>query len=215
VQALGVTTTFKNTTCELVDDHHLTGPDEIVHVELVERLCLERYIEVMDEVNVCVVIEVFDLEHFFDSGDASFGGDHLSLLLVDFVVVAISEPRRNAGELGVPLAGFPDPARNDQWGSCLVDENRVNLIDDGVGMAPLDHVLGIHRHVVTQIVETELVVGSVRDVGRVFRASFLRRHPSLDEADLESQEAMDIAHPGCVTACEIVVDRHDVDTATG
>ena len=42
-----------------------------------------------------------------------------------------------------------------------------HLVDDGVDVAALDHVLEPVLHVVAQIVEAELVIGAVGDVAGV------------------------------------------------
>src|SRR3712207_6901915 len=44
------------------------------------------------------------------------------------------------------------------------DEDRVDLVDDGVEVPALDQVGLAPGHVVAQVVEAELVVGAVRDV---------------------------------------------------
>ena len=46
----------------------------------------------------------------------------------------------------------------------------VHLVDDGVGMPALHHLVRAHLHVVAQVVEAQLVVGAVGDVAGVLRA---------------------------------------------
>ena len=83
---------------------------------------------------------------------------------------------------------------DDQRGTCLVDQDRVNLIDDGEVMAPLHEVLTAERHVVPQVVEPELVVGAVGDVALVGHPAFGRRHRCQDDPDLETEEMVDPSH---------------------
>ncbi len=70
------------------------------------------------------------------------------------------------------------------------------------------------RHVVAQVVEPELVVGAVGDVGCVGDAALGRRHTREDHAGLEAEGAVNAAHPLGVTLGEVVVDRHHVDAVT-
>ena len=49
---------------------------------------------------------------------------------------------------------------DDERRTGIVDEHRVNLVDNGIVMFALHHVLRRHGHVVAQIVETEFVVCS-------------------------------------------------------
>ena len=78
-------------------------------------------------------------------------------------------------------------------------------------MTALDHLLLRPRHVVAQVVEAELVVGAVRDIGVVGLATLGRGHVGEDHADLEPEEAVDPAHPLRVALGEVVVDGDDVD----
>ena len=59
----------------------------------------------------------------------------------------------------------------------LVDEDGVDLVDDGVAMAALHHVLERAGHVVAEVVEAEL---GVRPVGDVAQVGVLLRLPVVD-----------------------------------
>ena len=79
----------------------------------------------------------------------------------------------------------------------------------------MDHVVQPELHVVAQVVEAELVVGAVGDVGGVLRAPLLVAEPVHDAADGEAEELVDLAHPFGVAARQIVVDRDDVHALAG
>ena len=115
----------------------------------------------------------------------------------------------------------------------LVDEDVVDLVDDGEAALALDPLLELRDHVVAQVVEPELVVRAVRDVGRVGLAAVDRaqvdqplvvgriagleeeRRVVGDHPDAHPQEVEDRAHPLRVAAGQVVVDRDDVDAASG
>ena len=90
-----------------------------------------------------------------------------------------------------------------------------DLVDDGVDVPALDHVLQPVLHVVAQIVEAELVVGAVGDVAVVFLLALLVVEPVHDDADGQPEELVDLAHPLGVALGEIVVDGDDVHAAAG
>ena len=69
----------------------------------------------------------------------------------------------------------------------------------------------VDGHVVAQVVEAELVVGAVGDVGAVGVAALVRRHARQDHADAQAEEVVDAAHPLRVALGEVVVDGDDVD----
>jgi hypothetical protein len=81
-----------------------------------------------------------------------------------------------------PLAG------DDQRGAGLVDEDGVDLVDDGEVVSALDHLLLVDGHVVAEVVEAHLVVGAVGDVGGVGLAALLGREIVDDQADREPRK---------------------------
>ena len=93
----------------------------------------------------------------------------------------------------------------------LVDEDAVHFVDDREVVPALDVVRELELHVVAQVVEAELVVGAVGDVGGVGDLALGVVQVVLDDADGHAEEAVDPAHPLRVAARQVVVDRDDVD----
>ncbi len=82
-------------------------------------------------------------------------------------------------------------------------------------MAALHAILDLELHVVAQVVEAELVVGAVGDVGAVGFAALLVAEVVDDDADGEAEELVDLAHPLGVALGEVVVDGDDVHAVAG
>ena len=89
-----------------------------------------------------------------------------AVLLVDLVVFGL-ELLTTWAILRVPLQVAGGRAGDDERGAGFVDQDVVDLVHDGKVMAALDTVLQAHGHVVAQVVEAELGVGAVGDVGGV------------------------------------------------
>ena len=121
------------------------------------------------------------------------------------------QPARDAREVVVDLRRGLGLAGDDQRRSRLVDEDRVDLVDDGVGVASLDEAVEADRHVVAQVVEAELGVRAVRDVSVVRDLALGERHHVLDRADGHAEAFEDAAVPLGVALCEVVVDGDEVD----
>ena len=215
VQALGVAPAVQDAAGELVDDEDLAVLDDVLDVLGVQRLGAQGLDEVVDQAAVGVLVEVVDVERLLDLGDALLGDRHGALLLVDLVVLAGDEPRHDARELAIRVGGRLRRAADDERRARLVDEDRVDLVHDAEGVSALDHVLAAHGHVVAQVVEAELGVGAVGDVGVVLRAALLRRHVGLDDADLEAEEAVHLAHPLGVALGQVVVHGDEVGAVAG
>ena len=109
-------------------------------------------------------------------------------------------------QVGVVL-GLP---ADDQGGAGLVDQDRVHFVDDGVVQAALDAVRHLVHHVVAQVVETELVVGPVGDVGTVRCLLFFPCHVRQVHAHAQAQVTVQLAHPLRIAVGQVVVHRDDV-----
>ena len=82
-------------------------------------------------------------------------------------------------------------------------------------MSALNLELFVGHHVVTQIVEAHLVVRAVGYVGGICLTALVVVLLMDYQTDLEPHKAVDFAHPLAVAACEVVVDRDDVDSVAG
>ena len=122
-------------------------------------------------------------EQLLGLGHAALGQRHRLVLLVDDVVAGLLEllallgldvaardraglqPRDDAIDLVVEVGRFLGRARDDQRRPRFVDQDAVDFVDDGEVVPALHVVREVELHVVAQVVEAELVVGAVGDVG--------------------------------------------------
>src|SRR4029079_1469905 len=86
VETLRPAAPFHDPAGELVDDLHLTVLNDVVVVALVERLRLQRLVQVVDELDVARVVEVLDSQRPFELLDRGLERRHrLELLVVEEV----------------------------------------------------------------------------------------------------------------------------------
>ena len=244
VQALRPAPALQDPAGVLVDDLDLAVDHRVVLVALVQRLGLQRLDEVVDEMAVLGPVEVVDAHEPLGLGDALLGDRDGLVLLLELVVEVGDElllgPRvhpvgrlaglqlgRQAGELGVQVGGLLGRAGDDQRRPRLVDQDVVDLVDDReavvvrlavVGLAAtavLELLLQALGHVVAQIVEAELGVGAVGDVGGVGGALLLEGLHVLQHPDGDAEHVVDRLHPHRVAAGQVVVDGDDVHAAAG
>jgi hypothetical protein len=212
VEALGVAAAVEGAAGVLVDDVDLAVLDDVLVVAAVELLRADRVLEVVDERGVHALVEVLHAEELLDLRDALLGDGDGPLRLVDLVVLVLRQPRGDAlREDRVPLRRLVGGTGDDERRAGLVDEDRVDLVDDRVGVAALHLVVGAEHHVVAEEVEAELVVRAVGDVRGVGGPLVRLRLLGVDEADLEAEEPVHPAHPLRVAGREVGVDRDDVD----
>ena len=139
-------------------------------------------------------------------------GDRTGLLVL--LVVFLHQVGDELVHLDVGLGRILGGAGNDQRRSGLIDEDRIHFVDDGEVELALHHLLQLEFHVVAQVVEAELIIGAVGDIGGVGVAALLVRKPRHDAADGKPQEAVDLAHPGGVAARQVIVHRDHMNAQT-
>ena len=220
MQALGIAPARHHASGELVDDDDLSVPHDVVLVALEELVGAQRLIDVMDQGRIARLVERTFLHHADRAQEllgvlvAGFGQIDGALLLVEFVIFA-RQLRDDLVDGGVKSRPVLGRTRDDERSARLVDQDRVDFVDDGEGVAALDHLRHVILHIVAEIVEPELVVRAVGDVGGVGLAALLVVEPVHDDADGQAEELVDLAHPLGVAAGEVIVDGDDVNAFAG
>ena len=227
VQAFGVAAAEHQAAGKLIDDDDLAVLDDIVDVALHDAVRTQSLVDVVTERSVFHVGEILETEGRLGFFDAARGqGSGLRLFVHDIVGVKVLallfllihggvdnplQPRHKIVRLTVEIGALIPLSGDDQRRSRLVNQDRVHLVHNRKGVTALDHVLFIQGHVVTQIVKAHLVVGAVGDVAGIGLTPFFICQAVDDQAHGKTEEAVYLAHPLAVTACQIVVDRDDVD----
>ena len=231
MQTLVVPAADHQTAGELVHDDDLTVLDHIVDIPLHHAVGLDSLIDVVGKGHVLGGGKVLHLKiglGLFDTG----GGQGTGLVLFVHNVVAISlliggdlifqlhhhalvQGAHKAVHLRVQAGGVLATAGNDQGGAGFINQDGVHLVHDGVGVAALHHVGLVGHHVVAQVVKAELVVGAVGDIGIVGGPAGVAVHALHDQADSQSQPAVELAHPLAVALGQIVVDGNNVHPFAG
>ena len=165
---------------------------------------------VRDVVEVAALDQPLLLEQPLGLLGSVLGQDHALLLLVLFVI-DFDERLHQPVDRDVEVGFVVGRAGDDQRSAGFVDQDRIDLVDDGEIERLLDHVRARIFHIVAQVIEPELIVGAVGDVGAVGVAPLLVGEVGDDHPDRHAEEAVDLAHPVGVAAGEIVVDGDDVD----
>jgi hypothetical protein len=162
------------------------------------------------------------------------------LLEVHEVVAALlgalrsgAQPGHEPREAVVQVTRFLGLSADDERRARLVDEDVVHLVHDAEVAAALDPFGELRDHVVPEVVEAQLVVGGVGDVGGVCLPPGDRtqvQHPLvartvvrveheravvLDDAERQPEAVEDGSHPLRVALGEVVVDGDHVDATAG
>ena len=220
VLTFGITTARHHATGKFVNDDDFVVADDVVLVAGEELVGLQRIVDVVDDRDVLDVVKRFALEQprlpqqVFELLGAFFGEVGRALLLIDFVIFRRQE--RNEGVDGIVEIGtVVQRPGNDERRACLIDQDRVDFVDDCVVVAALNHLGAVIFHVVAQVIEAELVIRRVGDVAGIGLAALVVVKAMNDDAGGEAEEAIEPAHRGGVALGEVVVDGDDVHALAG
>src|SRR5947207_114453 len=76
-------------------------------------------------------------------------------------LLAFFELGNNAIDLEVFVGGFFAGSGDNERGTRFIDQDRIDFVDDREVMTALDTIAQIELHVVSQVIEAELVVGAI------------------------------------------------------
>ena len=212
VDAVVVAAARQNTAGVLVHDQNLAVDDHVVLVVGEQFLRLNGVVQEANQRSVLGFVEVLHAQvvfHLIDTGLEDADG---ALLLVHLVVFITLEHRcGDARKLCVPAVCLASGgAGNNQRGTRLINQNGVDLIDNGEVVATLNLLLHGPGHVVAQVVEAKLVVRTVGDVRGILLAALVRLHRGENHAAFHTQETEHAAHEVRLVLGQVVVHGHDV-----
>ena len=148
MDALAPATTFQNATSELVDDLDFTVLHQIVLVTLIQHRCFQRHLQLVHQIALHLVVQIFDTELLLDFFDAGLGGHDNSFRFFDVVVHSPHQRAHDGSKLVIQSCSVGNATRDDEWRAGLIDQNRVDFIDDRIEVSALHFVGHDTSHVV-------------------------------------------------------------------
>ena len=106
-----------------------------------------------------------------------------------------------------------DWSRYDQWCSRIINQDRINLIYNGIIVHTLHHVFDRMCHVITQIVKTKSIICSIGDISHVGFATFSRVwFVIINTVNTKTMELKDRCHPSAVSFGKIIIHSNQMNT---
>src|SRR5664280_629253 len=231
VQPFRVATSIHESTRELIDNDDFRVLDDVLAVLPEEDLCSDGVAKNLAIGGLLLHQRVFgNLGSTSKTGQQILGRiDCLVLLVVDVVgagwcLIVTSghlganrslQPLDECSSLVVWHVRVTTGARDDKSCPSFIDEDVVDFVDDGkVESSLLKHAVFRSGHMISQVVEAELVICTIGDVGCVCSSTLFRRAVVLKEADRHAKEFIDRPHPGPITLGQVIVDGNKVPSMT-
>ena len=196
MQTIGISSSRHDTSGKFINDQYLIIFYNIILVtehQVMRTQCKDHIVLDLQILRICQVFDVEELLYLLHSffcqvyyfiffiDDKITGLDnflahdrcHLGHLTAGFSTFQLS--CQNIADF-IQFGGLSALSGNDQRSTRLIDQYGVDLIDDRIMQLSLYQLFFINNHVVTQIVETILVVGYICDVTCILFPSLVILH---------------------------------------
>src|SRR5712691_3317867 len=212
VQTLAVAASWHLATRELVNNDDFAIFDDVVFVALEDDMRFNGILHVARQFHVFRLVDVFhtrQLLNFFDTGICE---QHGASFLFNGIVGFFFQARRPARKFRVLVGRFLALARDDERGARFVDQDVINLVNDGVVQVALHKLVERVDHVFAQVVKAKFVVGAIGNISVVGGSPLgSERFDSVhNHTDGQPQKLVDLSHPFGITTRQVVVDGDDM-----
>ena len=223
MQPIAPLTSFLESAGVVVHNHNPSLFNDVFDVALVEVVRLQRVVDQVRPVHVARGVKTLNAGKLFCRTDPSVGEMGGVILFVDNKIFTGFQFASDRVCFGITPYIAECGAADDQRRARFVNQDIVDFVDDGkvqwalrlLQMFRVTFIVARRRpHIITEIVEAEFVIRSVRDIAGVGLLSLFDGHIALNGADCEPKSAVDRSHPLHVATREIVVDGNDMDTRT-
>ena len=232
MKSVRITASWHDTSGKLINDQDLVILNYVVLILVHQVVCTECEDDIVLDLQVLRICQVLDIEEFLNLLDTLLGKVDDLVLLIDNEITGLDNFfSHDSCHLGhfmagfttlkllcqdiayfVKFGGFAALSGNDKRGSCLVDQDGVDLIDDTVVKISLYKLLFVDDHIVTKVIKSKFIVCYISNVASVCCTALFRFHVVEDNAYGQSEEFMDFTHPLSISFCQVVVDSYDMDT---
>ena len=230
MQTVRIPTSRHKASREGIDDNNSAVVDNIVLVKVHDTVGADSIVYIMCKLGILGFREVLDSEEALCLLCAARRKDNVMFFLVydvvgvDVVVLGLlvkllyDEFLQSAGKpvrLPVHIGRFLSLSRNDERSPRLINEYRVDLINDRKYMAALCHLLLVDHHIVTQVVKPELIVRAVGYICTVSRLLFFSRLSVKYKPGSQSEKFIYPSHLLAVSAGKVIVHGYYVNSPAG
>ena len=197
MQPVRITSSRHDTSCKFIDDHNLSFCiHNIVLIFKHQIMRAQSKDNIMLDLQIFRIGKIFNMEEFLYFLNSVFCQVNCLFLFIDNKITRLfdilSHNRIHLGEFSACLATFKLTGKNitrfiklcrfsalpgnNKRRSRLVDQNRVNLIDDRKIQTSLYELFFIYDHVVTQLVKSEFIIRYISNIAVICRTALFIVH---------------------------------------
>ena len=196
MKTVRITASRHDTSGKFINDQHLIIFDHIIMISVHQVMSPESQNNIMLDFQILRIGQIINMEELFDLLHAIFSQRYIFLFFIDNIISGFdnlfTHNGRHLRHLTAGLAPFhltckdiTGPVKlcrlsalagNDQRCSGLVDQDRVNLIDNRIVKSPLNQLFFINNHVVSQVIKSQLIIRRIGNIAGISCFSLFRCH---------------------------------------
>ena len=234
MKSVRITTSRHDTSGKFINDKNLIIFYYVILVFMHQVMCTECKDDIVLDLQVFRICQVLDIEEFLNLLHTLLGkvynliffiyyevtgldnffahdGSHLCHLMAGFTTFQLL--CKDITHF-IELRGLTALSGNDQRCTCLIDQDRVDLIDDTVVQISLYQLFFIDDHVITKVIKSQFVISYISNIASVCCTALFRFHVVQYNTNSQSKELMNFTHPLSISFCQIVIDCYDVNAFT-
>ena len=202
----------KNTTSVLIHDQDFTVDHHIVFIIGKQLFRFDGVIQETYKRSIPGFVQVLNTQMVFNFIDARFENTDGAFFLVYLVIfIFFKNVFCDAREFTVPTVRFTCSwSRDNKRGTRLVNQDRIDLINNGKVMPALYLLVNGPCHIVTQIIEAKLVIRTVGNIGFILFTALVRVHRRENHARFHTKEPVDTTHQIRLVFGKVIIHRHHV-----
>ena len=215
MQAIAVAAAKHQTAGKFINDDDFTVFYHVIPILLEKGFCPNGIGNEVAPLIIFISIEIFDSQLGFNLGDTAFVQCGAFGFFFDHIIVAFHQTGNDLSSGVVILRGLFGLTGNDQRCSSFIDEDTIHFVDDGIVEIPLYHSAFSYRHIISQIVKTEFIIGAVGNIRSISCFLFIVIETVNIKAYGETEKTEYLPHPLTVAGGQIIVYGDDVYPPAG
>jgi len=181
-----VTPSRHQTPGKFINNHHLIVFHHVIDIPLEQNMCLEGLINMMQGFHLGWLKKIRNLQQFLNSGNPLVAKYNRFSLLLDLIICFLVQPWYNFINQVIFIRTILCRSGNNQGSPGLINQDTIHLIDNGIIQFPLGIIIQLKFHIVTEVVKTKLIIGSIGNITAIGLLTFLIIQPMQNHPDGKS-----------------------------
>ena len=232
MQAIAESAAIHKTSGKVINDDDLTICDNVFLVTFHRTISFQGIIDIVLKIEVLRIRKVIHAEVLLCLLDTFRSKNRCSSLFINNIVAVSADIinidfficlnydkflkgfNKTVG-LSIHIGRFAAHSGNNKRSSRFIDKDTIDLVDDSINEFTLNHLLFSVNHVITEVIESEFIIRTIRNIRIICFTAVGIIHVMNDQSDGKTKITVHLTHPFTISAGEVIINRNYVNSAAG